>query len=287
MITRNDFIREGGVTKLFRYSITAALENIPNRAPVVLRGTVRYCAQKAAQFGYDALELHLKDPRNYDGPDMKRAADHYGIRFSAIATGMEYTVNGLSLIDDDPAKRKQAVDRLKEHIDLCQTLDCILIIGIMRSNIRNFDSYALYERYLTSNLEELSDYAGKKKVVIVLESITRYINNYLNTVQETTDFLKKINKENLLMHIDTHSMNIEDADLVESVKYCADTLGYVHYSDSNRMYPGAGHINFREISEILKKIDYRGYIGIECLPLPDEDSCCELALRYVKAIEPK
>ena len=90
-----------------------------------------------------------------------------------------------------------------------------------------------------------------------------------------------------MIHIDTHSMNIEDTDLAASVKYCADMLGYVHYSDSNRMYPGAGHIDFKEISEVLNDIDYQGYIGIECLPLPDEDTCCELALKYVKTIEPK
>jgi 5-keto-L-gluconate epimerase len=271
---------------LFTYSITASLENISNRSPVVLRGDIEYCAQKASKHGYDALELHLKNPKNYDGHKLKKTADKYGVKFSAIATGMEFTINGLSLIDDDSKKRKEAVDRLKEHIDLCQILNCLLIIGIMRSNIRDFDQYSIYEKYLLDNLNELSDYAEKKNVIIVFESITRYINNYLNTVQETTDFLKKINKKNLLMHIDTHSMNIEDVNLAESVKYCADTLGYVHYSDSNRMYPGAGHVNFRELSEVLKEIDYKGYIGIECLPLPDEDSCCDLAFKYVKSIEP-
>jgi sugar phosphate isomerase/epimerase len=273
-----------GEAVLFCYSVTAALE-IPERSPVILRGTIEKCAEKAAKAGYDALEMHLKNPLELDGSRMKSIADSYGIKFSGIATGMEYTINGLSLINDDKKQRDKAVQRLKEHIDLAQVLDCAVIIGIMRANIPDFNHYSKYEQYLITGLQELASYAKEKKVILVFEAITRYINNYLNTVQETTDFIRKINSPNLRVHADTHSMNIEDRNIADSIEYCADLLGYVHFSDSNRMYPGAGHIDFKEYLRVLKKMNYQGYIALECLPLPNETICCEHGLQYVKALE--
>jgi sugar phosphate isomerase/epimerase len=270
---------------MFKYSVTAALDNISDRAPVILRGSMESCAEKAVRTGYDAIELHLKNPAELDGRRMKAVADGYGIGFSGIATGMEYTINGLSLIAEDGNIRRNAIQRLREHIDLAQILDCIVIIGIMRANIPDFRDYAIYERRLFDGLRELADYAEKKKVVLVFESITRYINNYLNTVCETTDFVRKINSPNLLVHIDTHSMNIEDVNMVESIEYSADLLGYVHFSDSNRMYPGAGHVDFRKVQKALEKVNYQGYVSLECLPLPDSDTCSERGLKFVKSLE--
>ncbi|MHB1485830.1 MAG: sugar phosphate isomerase/epimerase family protein [Saccharofermentanales bacterium] len=269
---------------MFKYSITAAFD-MPARSPVILRGTMEQCAKKAVEAGYDALEMHLRNPSDLDGKMMKSIADKYEIGFSAIATGMEYTVNGFSLIDKNETARAKAVQRLKEHIDLAQVLDCAVIIGIMRSNIPDFMHYTEYENYLAQGLKELAGYAESKKVILVFEAITRYINNYLNNIPETTDFIKKIGSPNLLVHADSHSMNIEDRSIAESLEYCSELLGYVHFSDSNRMYPGAGHIDFKEYLRVLDAIGYKGYISLECLPLPDERTCCDNGLMYVKTLE--
>ena len=42
-------------------------------------------------------------------------------------------------------------------------------------------------------------------------------------------------------------MNIEEADISLSVRKAAAKLGYVHFSDSNRLAPGFGHINFTNL----------------------------------------
>lgn len=62
-------------------------------------------------------------------------------------------------------------------------------------------------------------------------------------------------------------------------------LGYVHISDSNLKYTGAGHIDFISVMQTLKEIDYRGYISLECLPYPDAYVVAERSLNFIKSIE--
>lgn len=270
---------------MHQYAITAALEALPQQQPVVLRGDFESSVQIAKKAGFKAIELHLRNPKQYDGHNLRAIADSVGLGFAGIATGMEYTRNHLSLIDNDSTKRMMAVHRLEEHIDLAAILSCPVIIGIMRANIPDFKRYDFYESLLIDSLNSLAEYAGERNVRLVFEAITRYINNYLNTTSETYDFLEKIGKSNLTIHLDTHSMNIEDVSYVDSIRYCGKKLGYVHFSDSNRLRPGLGHIDFKEILRALDEVGYTNYITVECIPTPDPQTCAFESMEYLKSIE--
>ena len=50
---------------------------------------------------------------------------------------------------------------------------------------------------------------------------------------------------------------------VEGLKEAGE---YLHIADSNRAAPGRGHIDFEEIAQALKDIDYNGWISMELLP---------------------
>ncbi len=54
------------------------------------------------------------------------------------------------------------------------------------------------------------------------------------------------------MMLDTFHMNIEEADICLSMEKYVKKLGYFHVADSNRLYPGAGHIDFSSIVLTLK-----------------------------------
>ena len=65
-------------------------------------------------------------------------------------------------------------------------------------------------------------------------------------------------------------MLVEDRDPVQSIYETEDILEYVHFSDSNRKYPGAGNVDFKAIMGALMDVGYKGYITMECLPYPTE-----------------
>ena len=271
---------------MFRYGIAAALEELPESQPVTLRGPIEALCKTAKEIGYDALELHIREPRRYDAKKIRSVADEYGLSICAAANGMEYTVNGLSLVDDDAEKRERAFARIFEHIDFVSELGALLIVGIMRGNVPKGKPVHVYLDRFAEALKRICDYAAQKKVSVVLESILRYINNYLNSVPQTMDFITSLGCKNLSLHIDTHSMALEEKNLKESILYCRNKpLGYVHYSDNNRYYPGGGALDFRELTHALEDIGYSGYITIETLPYPSAEESARRGFSYLKSIE--
>jgi sugar phosphate isomerase/epimerase len=58
-------------------------------------------------------------------------------------------------------------------------------------------------------------------------------------------------------------MNIEEADMAASLAEAGEGLGYVQMADSQRLEPGAGHIDFSAIFSALAGIGYAGDIGLE------------------------
>lgn len=270
---------------MFKYGISCSLEPQSVRQPVILRGDIDHIAAEAARAGYDGIELFIRNPRQYDAEQLLSAARRHGLAYCGIATGMEYTRNGLCLIDDDPAMRRRAIERLKEHMDLGAKLGCPVVAGIMRGSIPDFDRYQEYEDRLTEAFQELNAYADEGGCEIVVEAILRYINNYLNDVPETADYLRRIALPHVKLHMDTHSMILEDNNLAGSVYGAADVLAYVHFPDSNRGYPGAGNIDFKPIMRALADVNYDGWITLECVPLPTEYDCAKRGIDYLKALE--
>lgn len=270
---------------VFKYGISCALEPQPERQPVILRGDISDVTRVAGEIGYDGVELFIRNPARYDAGELAAAAARANVEYCGIATGMEYSLNGLCLISDDAANRSAAIERLKEHLDLGAALKCPVIVGIMRGNIPDFSRYQEYVDRFSQALAELDAYAEQSGGSIVVESILRYINNYLNSATETAEYLRGLRLKNVSLHIDTHSMILEDKDLAQSVRETADILGYVHFPDSNRGYPGAGNIDFKPIMRALCDVGYRGYIDLECQPYPSQRACGERGLKYLKALE--
>lgn len=269
----------------FPYGIACALDDVSREAPITLRGDMEYLARTAASMGYEAIELQLKDPQKIDWKNLRAVADHAGLKFSAIATGREYVENGLCLISDDAGERRAAVDRLKLHVDMAEAIGAMVIVGTMRAKIRDFSQYDRYLDYLTSAKAELADYAAAKNVDLLVENILSHTSNYLNTMRQVTDYVNRLGRPNVFVHLDTYSMLMEENDIRGAVEYCAPKLRYVHFSDSARLYPGGGNVDFKTFVKALIGVGYTGYVVTECVPVPDEITCARNGIDYMRAIE--
>jgi sugar phosphate isomerase/epimerase len=270
---------------MYKYGIQCALEPLPERMPAIFRGSIREVAEASRKAGYDAMELYIHDPKDKNVREMKSAAADNGLEYCGICTGLEFIINGLCVTSDDASVRSKAVDRLKEHLDLGTLLGCPIVVGSMRGNIPNSSFLKEYLKRLGEALVRLDAYAAKAGGELLVENIHQYTSNYLCTVAETGDFVHGLDLPHLKLHIDTHSMHIEDREAAGIIARYKDVLGYVHFSDSNRGYPGAGSIDFKAYYHALLDSDYRGYITAECQPYPDSEACAERALRYMKNME--
>jgi sugar phosphate isomerase/epimerase len=278
--------RQGGdAMKPFRYGIACALEDVPESWPIVLRGDLDEIAAEAERLGYDSIELQLCNPQNYNWRSLKETAERHHLSICADATGRELIENGLLLTSRDAGVRRAAVDRLKLHADMCAELGCVLIEGSMRGSVPADGSGERYVEDLDAATREIADYAASKGVNVVIENITASISNYLNTVRQTTDYVRKFGRDNLGVHLDTYSMLAEENDIAGAVAYCAKELFYVHFSDSSRLYTGGGNVDFKKHMHALRAAGYEGTITVECRPWPDPTACADFCIRYMKAME--
>jgi len=264
----------------FKYAVAITAEPLSESAPVIFRGDLITSVEKAKNLGYDAVEIHMRDAKSMDKAALMDVCAKNDICVSAIATGPEATLNGLCMLSPDQEIRDKLMQNLKAHIDLAKDINAMVIIGMVRGNLGK-DPEGEKELY-KKQLCELADYAKERGVILLVEAINFYINNYLCTTEDTCDFIRSLGKDNVLLHIDTHHMNIEDYDPIESIKYAEGIMGYVHFCEINRMYPGAGRFDFRGVLKALYEIGFDGYISFECIPKPDPDTAATLGLAYTK-----
>ena len=87
--------------------------------------------------------------------------------------------------------------------------------------------------------------------------------------------------ENMKLMPDTFHMNIEDPNISEALTMNIKDIPYIHFADSNRKAPGQGHIDFKEILNDLKSVNYNGWISLEILPKPDPDTAASQGANYL------
>ena len=268
----------------FKVGITVCAEKLSPSAPVVFTGDLEYAVRRCSELGYDGVELQLRNPDSLDRILLFSLLDRYGLRVSAIATGLEYTLAGLSMISDDEKVRAELRRRIFADIALAQKLGCPVIVGCIRGNIPDSSDR---EKLLARFREELLLYsaeAQKLSVTLVIEAINFYINNYLCTVRETCDFIDSLGRDNVKLHVDTHHMAIEEKDMIRAVELAGKRIGYVHLAENNRMYPGSSCIDFPGVLKALEKTGYKGWVTFEIIPEPDADTAAANSIDYIASI---
>jgi sugar phosphate isomerase/epimerase len=79
-------------------------------------------------------------------------------------------------------------------------------------------------------------------------------------------------------------MNIEEPVIEKSIRVCSDRIFHFHVADSNRWYPGAGHLDFQSILDVLFATGYQGYVSGEFMPNPDSDTAASQCIRYLRKV---
>lgn len=235
---------------------------------------------KIKNLGYDGVELAVRDPGLLDMQALKNLLIAKNLPVPAIGTGQAYGEEGLSLTHGNKTLRYRAIERIKSHMILAENLSAVVIIGLIRGRAENEVSEESAKKWLVESLKECASYS--KKVKLALEPINRYETNLINTVTDGLYLVERISRDNVGLLLDTFHMNIEEPSLTNSIVSAQDRLFHFHVADSNRWYPGAGHIDFRKIINVLNQVNYNGYVSAEILPRPDSDTAAEMTIKTMK-----
>lgn len=246
------------------------------------KGNIEENIKRIKVLGYDGVELAVRNPNELDVELIQSVLVKNSLPVPAIGTGQAFGEEGLSFTHSDPRIRRKAIERIKEQIAFAKNFNAVVIIGLIRGTVQSdSDKNQAYNNMLTAFDESAS---FDENVKIVIEPINRYETNLLNTVSETLAFIDELEKSNVGLLLDTFHMNIEEPNIVDSIKLAKDKIFHFHVADSNRWHPGAGHINFYEIYETLQQVNYTGFVSAEILPMPDPDTAAANNIKYMKKV---
>jgi sugar phosphate isomerase/epimerase len=251
---------------------------------VAFKGDFEGNVSKIAGWGYDGLELAIRDPALVDPDALLRVVSAHGLEAPAIGTGQAWGEEGLSYTDPDPSTREAAIARTLAHIPFAARTGAVIIIGLLRGSVKPGVSQAQAMDWLVGALQESCAEARPHGVRLALEPITRYETTLVNNVAQGLGLLERVGAENMGLLLDTFHMNIEEAVIEQSIRAAGDRIFHFHVADSNRWYPGAGHLDFPSMLTALYDTGYAGYVSGEFMPLPDADTAAERGIAFLRGL---
>jgi sugar phosphate isomerase/epimerase len=251
---------------------------------VAFQGAFEKNISKIANWGYDGVELAIRDPRLVNAGTLERVVKSHGLVVTAIGTGQAWGEEKLSFTSMDPSVRAAALERIQSHIPMAKRLNATIILGLIRGISPQGQSHTQSMKYLVENLKKCTEVAAVQGVRFALEPINRYETDLIHTVAEGLDLLDLVEAENIGLLLDTFHMNIEEPDIEKSILLCGKRIYHFHVADSNRWYPGGGHLDFASILKALYSTGYQGYVSGEFMPMPDSDSAAQLGITHLRQL---
>jgi sugar phosphate isomerase/epimerase len=251
---------------------------------VAFKGDFEANVAKIAGWGYDGVELAIRDPKLVDADELAHVVATHGLVVPAIGTGQAWGEEGLSFTSDDPDVRAAAIERIKSHVPLAARFNAVIILGLIRGITPEGQAHTQSMAYLVEALQECAAVAEETGVRFALEPLNRYETDLIHTVADGLDLVERVGADNFGLLLDTFHMNIEEPVIENSIRACGDRIFHFHVADSNRWYPGAGHLDFRSILDTLFAVGYEGFVSGEFMPLPDADASAERSIAYLRQL---
>jgi len=269
-----------------KLGVVIACPDVASGPLALLSGTFAEKAAKAHALGYEGVELMVRDPSQLDVATIQSILQSNHLEVAQVVTGELFGSDRLSLLHASPAVMEAARRRIASVIKFASHFGAQVNIGRFRGRLDAFPSRDEGYAAALERIGEVADWAADQGVRITLEPLNRYECDFLFTAEEGIHFIRDLGRPNVGLMMDLFHMNIEEVSLTKSLEtaMAAGLLWHIHVADSNRRYPGAGHLDIPSVWKALSHCGYAGYISAELLPLPDPDTAAIRTINYLKRL---
>ena len=240
----------------------------------------------AERLGFDAIELRGQGEGRFLArfPELKAAAAA-GVPMPTVCVEMLHFVG-----DFDAGLRADAVAQMKQQLSVIAEIGGRLAMtpasyGMFSTRLPPFvspRSVAEDHDVLLDAFGELATHAQREGVVIALEPLNRYENHMVNTLGQAAALCAEIDSAGLGIAADTYHMNIEEADPLQALVESGRWIRHIQLSDSNRLEPGAGHIDWSAMLAAVWAIGYDLELAYECRLSGEVDEVLPVSVRRMR-----
>ncbi|GAB4444808.1 MAG: TIM barrel protein [Chloroflexi bacterium OHK40] len=182
----------------------------------------------------------------------------------------------------DPAQRQQFLADITRSASLAVDLACANLIvtsGPAMPGVPRDEQHW----HLADVLKEAAATAADADVTLVLEPLNQFDHpgTYLSSSDEGFAIVREVASPHVKLCFDIYHQQISEGNLTRRIVENLDLIGHIHVADvPGRHEPGTGEINYEHLFGVLREHGYRGYVGLEYLPLVDAAA----SLRAVRAL---
>jgi D-psicose/D-tagatose/L-ribulose 3-epimerase len=215
----------------------------------------------AAALGYDLIELPMFEPWQLNLVAVRQALDETGLAVNC-SLGLPFNAD-ISSANPEIAAAGERL--LLDVVHAAGMLRADLVAGVIHSAMGKHPGPSTPANWEAASvgLRRVADAAGSLGMRLGLEVVNRYESNLVNTAATGVALVTAIGRENVVVHLDTYHMNIEERGPFEAVGDCAGKLGYVHVGESSRGYLGSGSVDLTGLVRALYQVGYTGAITFE------------------------
>jgi sugar phosphate isomerase/epimerase len=224
--------------------------------------------EAAQAYGFQAIELRGRGDGAFAArlPELRRAAAA-AVPMPTVCVDMPHFLG-----DFDADRRRDALVQLRQQLSTIAELGGRLAMtpaayGMFSRRLPPFEpprTPRADHEVLVDGFGELAEHAERVGVVIALEPLNRYEDHMVNTLGQAVSLCKAVGLASMGVAADTYHMNIEEVDIPAALLQAAPWLRHVQVSDTNRLEPGSGHLDWAPILATLDAIGFAGELAYEC-----------------------
>lgn len=233
--------------------------------------------------GYVGVDLFVDDPHSEQTQQALQKLKEYQLGVGVVMPAA-LARKGLFLGSPKEEIRKEAIKQIGEIIKMASLCQGMVSLGLVRGDKEDGETMEVFlERYLAS-CEELLKISEPLGVPLVIEPINK---KEINTINKVSECVEVIEKSGLPLYImaDTYHMYLEGEEMVPTLQKALPYIRHIHLVDSNRLAPGTGKIDMKEIYHFLKDNKYEGYLCLEVHPQPDTMTCAQNGAKFFEEMK--
>jgi hydroxypyruvate isomerase len=173
----------------------------------------------------------------------------------------------------DPAKIPELLKVTEQAIADAKVLNCTQFTVTGHALVEGMSREAQLAGY-TAGLMRMAPLLEAASVTALVEPFNRvnHLGHLLNGSQPALPMVRSVNSPRVKLLWDFYHMQLEDGDLIEKFNAGFDQIAHVQIGDvPGRHQPGTGEVNHTNLLRAVRAAGYRGQIGLEFLPLDQND----------------
>jgi sugar phosphate isomerase/epimerase len=241
--------------------------------------------------GWDAIELRGKGEHSFRQrlPELRRAQAN-GVLMPSVCVEMSHFIGAF-----DEGLRQDAIANMLDQISVIAEVGGKVAVtpaswGMFSLRLPPFVPPRTPDRdraILLDSLGILGERATAEGVQICLEALNRYEDHMINRLEQGVSIIVELGMGSVQVCADFFHMDIEEADISAALRAASPFLAHVQVSDSNRLEPGAGHLDWKPAITTLAGLGYDGYFALESRLSDDASAAIPAAGRFLRSLDPR